>query len=140
MPVISFDRVSKRYGHTNAVRELSLSIRGGGEMFGLIGPDGAGKTTTIRLMCGLLAARWRLDTSARSRPRARPSRMTASVGYLSQPLQPLRRFLSIDENIAFFAEIHGVRDYRARSRSPCSRLTQLTPLPDAAGRPAVGRH
>ena len=53
MAVISFDRVSKRYGQTNAVRELSLSIERG-EMFGLIGPDGAGKTTTIRLMCGLL--------------------------------------------------------------------------------------
>src|SRR4029453_13709812 len=50
---IALDRVTKKYGETVAVRELSLSVQAG-EMFGLIGPDGAGKTTTIRLMCGLL--------------------------------------------------------------------------------------
>ena len=45
--------MTKKYGDVVAVRELTLSIERG-EMFGLIGPDGAGKTTTIRLMCGLL--------------------------------------------------------------------------------------
>src|SRR5690348_146502 len=49
------DGVSKRYGDIEAVRDLSLTI-GAGEMFGLIGADGAGKTTTIRLLCGLLRA------------------------------------------------------------------------------------
>ena len=55
MAVITLDRVGKRYGRTTAVRDLSLSVERG-EMFGLIGPDGAGKTTTIRLICGLLPA------------------------------------------------------------------------------------
>ena len=52
---LALDRVTKKYGDVVAVHELSLSIERGA-MFGLIGPDGAGKTTTIRLMCGLLKA------------------------------------------------------------------------------------
>src|SRR5215470_8212709 len=95
-------------------------------MFGLIGPDGAGKTTTIRLMCGLLrpdaGAIRVLDVD----PRRDHRRMTASVGYLSQRFS-LYGDLSIDENIAFFAEIHGVRDYRAR-RDRLLEMTQLTPF------------
>ena len=122
---ITLDRVSKRYGKTKAVRELTLSV-GAGEMFGLIGPDGAGKTTTIRLMCGLLpadAGRVRvLDLD----PRRDHRRLTRSIGYLSQRFS-LYGDLSIDENIAFFAEIHGVRDYAAR-RNRLLDLTQLTPF------------
>src|SRR5947208_12306117 len=125
---IALDRVTKRYGRTTAVRELSLSVARG-EMFGLIGPDGAGKTTTIRLICGLLgheAGRVRvlgLDPVGHHR------RLTASVGYLSQRFS-LYGDLSIDENIAFFAEIHGVRDYRARR----DRLLGMTQLTDFRGR------
>ena len=87
-------------------------------MFGLIGPDGAGKTTTIRLLCGLLHADG--GSGARARPRsgrASTARSRAAVGYLSQRFS-LYGDLSIDENIAFFAEIHGVRDYQAAPRSP----------------------
>jgi len=52
---VSIERVTRRYGAVEAVRDLSFSVRAG-EMFGLIGPDGAGKTTTIRMICGLLQA------------------------------------------------------------------------------------
>ena len=108
-------------------------------MFGLIGPDGAGKTTTIRLICGLLQA----DAGSAPRARPRPGRasigaLTDSVGYLSQRFS-LYGDLSVDENIAFFAEIHGVRDYAAR-RDRLLELTQLDAVPRAAGRSAVGRH
>jgi ABC-2 type transport system ATP-binding protein len=125
MAVISFDRVSKRYGQTHAVRELSLSIERG-EMFGLIGPDGAGKTTTIRLMCGLLPPDGGAIRVLDLDPVRDHRRMTASVGYLSQRFS-LYGDLSIDENVAFFAEIHGVRDYRAR-RDRLLEMTQLTPF------------
>ena len=50
---LRLDRVTKRYGALTAVSELSLDVQPG-EMFGLIGPDGAGKTTTIRLLLYLL--------------------------------------------------------------------------------------
>jgi ABC-2 type transport system ATP-binding protein len=95
-------------------------------MFGLIGPDGAGKTTAIRLMCGLLPAdsgevrALGLDPIRDHRP------LTASVGYLSQRFS-LYGDLSVDENIAFFADIHGVRDYVGR-RDRLLELTQLAPF------------
>src|SRR5438067_9973356 len=120
---ITIDRDSKRYGSTEAVRELSLSVENG-EMFGLIGPDGAGKTTTIKMICGLLhpdrggVRVFDLDPGRDHR------KLTASVGYLSQRFS-LYGDLSIDENIAFFAEIHGVSDYRAR-RDRLLDMTQLT--------------
>jgi ABC-2 type transport system ATP-binding protein len=121
--VITFDRVVKRYGRTTAVDGLSFDVRRG-EMFGLIGPDGAGKTTSIRLLCGLL----RPDSGAVRVAGADPLKdhrtVTASVGYLSQRFS-LYGDLSIDENIAFFAEIHGVFDYTAR-RNRLLELTQLT--------------
>ena len=122
---ITLDSVSKRYGGTTALRELSLTV-GAGEMFGLIGPDGAGKTTTIRLMCGLLAADGGRVTVLGLDPIRAHRALTASVGYLSQRFS-LYGDLSIDENVAFFAEIHGVRDYAAR-RNRLLEMTQLTPF------------
>jgi ABC-2 type transport system ATP-binding protein len=125
MASISLDRVTKRYGPTTAVNQLSFSVERG-EMFGLIGPDGAGKTTTIRLICGLLRA-----TSGAVRvldldPVRDHRRLTDSVGYLSQRFS-LYGDLSVDENVAFFAEIHGVRDFAAR-RDRLLELTQLAPF------------
>src|SRR5947208_13439694 len=122
---IALDRVTKRYGRTTAVRELSLSVARG-EMFGLIGPDGAGKTTTIRLICGLLGHEAGLIRVLDLDPVGHHRRLTASAGYLSQRFS-LYGDLSVDENIAFFAEIHGVRDYRAR-RDRLLEMTQLTPF------------
>jgi ABC-2 type transport system ATP-binding protein len=121
---ITLDAVTKRYGPTTAVRGLSLSV-GRGEMFGLIGPDGAGKTTTIRIVCGLIAPDAGTVRVLDVDPVRDHRRLTESVGYLSQRFS-LYGDLSIDENIAFFAEIHGVRDYRAR-RDRLLDLTQLTP-------------
>ena len=124
-PVVQFDRVVKRYGAVEALHDVSFSIDGG-EMFGLIGPDGAGKTTAIRALCGLL----HIDSGAirvlGRDPVKQHRAITSDVGYLSQRFS-LYGDLSIDENIAFFAEIHGVRDYRAR-RDRLLDMTQLTPF------------
>ena len=80
-------------------------------MFGLIGPDGAGKTTTIRLLCGLLRADAGRVRVLGHDPVREHAHITRSVGYLSQRFS-LYGDLSIDENIAFFAEIHGLADTR----------------------------
>lgn len=123
--VLSFDRVTKRYGATVALNSVSFDI-GRGEMFGLIGPDGAGKTTSIRLLCGLLGADAGGVRVLGMDPAKAHRAVTGKIGYLSQRFS-LYGDLSIDENVAFFAEIHGVRDYRAR-REQLLDMTQLTPF------------
>jgi ABC-2 type transport system ATP-binding protein len=126
MNVVELNGVTKKYGEVVAVRNLSLAVNSG-EMFGLIGPDGAGKTTTIRLICGLL----RTDAGAirvvGHDPVKKHRQITQSVGYLSQRFS-LYGDLSVDENIAFFAEIHGLsmRDPSVRERR--ERLLGLTQL------------
>ena len=120
---IAFAGVTRRYGAVTALKGLSFDVRPG-EMFGLIGPDGAGKTTTIRLACGLLAPDGGTVSILGRNPIAEHRAVTGDVGYLSQRFS-LYGDLSIDENIAFFAEIHGVRRF-APARDRLLEMTQLT--------------
>jgi ABC-2 type transport system ATP-binding protein len=120
---IQFDNVVKRYGKVDALRGVTFSVEQG-EMFGLIGPDGAGKTTAIRAICGLLHIDEGSIRVLGKDPVKQHRDVTATVGYLSQRFS-LYGDLSIDENIAFFAEIHGVRDFQGR-RDRLLEMTQLT--------------
>ena len=88
--VLSFDRVVKKYRATVAVDGLSFDVRRG-EMFGLIGPDGAGKTTSIRLLCGLLRPDGGAIRVVGRDPVKEHRAITGSVGYLSQRFSALRR-------------------------------------------------
>jgi ABC-2 type transport system ATP-binding protein len=124
---LSLENVVKRYGKVTALDGVSFDVRQG-EMFGLIGPDGAGKTTTIRLLCGLLHADGGAVRMLGKDPVANHGDITQSVGYLSQRFS-LYGDLSIDENIAFFAEIHGLWRYEDR-RNRLLELTQLRPFRD----------
>ncbi len=124
---ITLDRVTRRFGATVAVDDLSLEVRRG-EMFGLIGPDGAGKTTTIRLICGLLRADAGRISVLGADPARQHGAVTRSAGYLSQRFS-LYGDLSVDENIAFFAEIHGLSGFQAR-RDRLLEMTQLTAFRD----------
>jgi ABC-2 type transport system ATP-binding protein len=120
---LRFDRVTKRYGQLTAIDGVGLSVDRG-EMFGVIGPDGAGKTTMIRLACGLLAPDAGTVRLLGLDPVAERRAVTRAVGYLSQRFS-LYGDLTIDENIAFQAEIHGVARYRA-ARDRLLEMTQLT--------------
>ena len=122
---VVLDRVTKRFGPVVAVDDVSLEV-GKGEMFGLIGPDGAGKTTTIRLVCGLLGADRGRISVLDADPVRQHRAVTRSAGYFSQRFS-LYGDLSIDENIAFFAEIHGLTDFEGR-RDRLLDMTQLTPF------------
>ena len=124
---IDFQNVVKRYGTVEALRDVSFSVNRG-EMFGLIGPDGAGKTTAIRAICGLMHIDAGSIRILGHDPVKQHREVTGSVGYLSQRFS-LYGDLSIDENIAFFAEIHGVSDYHDR-RNRLLEMTQLTTFRD----------
>ena len=127
MNAIEFHNVVKRYGAVDALRGVSFAVNRG-EMFGLIGPDGAGKTTAIRAICGLLHIDEGSIRVLGKDPIAEHRDVTGTVGYLSQRFS-LYGDLSIDENIAFFAEIHGVRDFHGR-RDRLLEMTQLTRFRD----------
>jgi ABC-2 type transport system ATP-binding protein len=108
-----------------AARNVSFEV-GEGEMFGLIGPDGAGKTTTLRVVLGLLAASGGQVRTFGLDPRRYRRQLSSRVGYLSQRFS-LYGDLSVDENVAFFASVHGVRGWRGR-RDELLDLLRLTPF------------
>jgi ABC-2 type transport system ATP-binding protein len=108
-----------------AVDHLSFNIERG-EIFSLVGPDGAGKTTTIRMMCGILAPTEGSISLLGFDIRKQKSEVKKHIGYLSQRFS-LYQDLTIDENIDFFAEIHKVRKYKDRKEEllAFTRLTQF---------------
>ncbi len=126
-PVIEMKGLSRSFGTINAVKDLRLSI-GEGEMFGLVGPDGAGKTTTIRMLCGILAPSSGTATILGHDVVKEPDEIKRQIGYLSQRFS-LYGDLTVDENIEFFAEINQVYDYRAR-REELLAFTRLTTFRD----------
>ena len=111
--IINIDKLKKSYGNVNAVQGISLKINMG-EMFGLVGPDGAGKTTTIRILCGLLNIdSGYVEVTGKDVTKEKQD-VQNSIGYLSQRFS-LYGDLTIDENIEFFADIHNVKDYKPRA-------------------------
>jgi ABC-2 type transport system ATP-binding protein len=125
MNAIELTHVAKRYGAVDALADLTLDVQRG-EMFGLIGPDGAGKTTAIRIMCGLLHPDGGQVRVLGVDPARNRRAIAQGVGYLSQRFS-LYGDLTIDENIAFFANIHGVHHYQRR-RDQLLEMTRLTPF------------
>ncbi len=127
MGIVEIEDVAKKFGDVAAVDGVSLDIREG-EMFAIVGPDGAGKTTLIRMLCGILRpAKGRLRICGLDVAKQTPE-VRKRIGYLSQRFS-LYGDLTIDENIEFFAEIHGVYDYPAR-RNELLEFTRLTPFRD----------
>jgi len=117
--------LSKRFESVEAVRSLDLAVREG-EMFCLVGPDGAGKTTTIRMLCGLLAPTAGEASVLGYDVVRQGGEIKNRIGYLSQRFS-LYGDLTVDENIEFFAEIHLVRDFRKR-REELLEFTRLAPF------------
>ena len=105
----------KSFGQTHAVDDLSLEVSAG-EIYGLVGPDGAGKTTTMRLLCGALRA----DSGAASicghDVAKNPEAAREQIGYLAQRFS-LYGDLTAMENLRFFAEVRGLRGAGWRPRA-----------------------
>lgn len=110
--MVRLDRMTRRYGEVVAASAVSFEVRRG-EMFGLIGPDGAGKTTTLRVVLGLLRPHEGSVATCGLDPIRESDALSQRIGYLSQRFS-LYGDLSVDENIAFFAEVHGVRNWQPR--------------------------
>lgn len=125
MDIIEIKGLTKSYGELIAVNNLSLKVKEG-EMFGLVGPDGAGKTTTIKILCGLLNPDdGQVNLLGKSILTNRKE-IQNNIGYLSQKFS-LYGDLTVDENIEFFAQIHNVRNFHSR-RDELLDFTRLTPF------------
>lgn len=124
---IEIHELKKSYKDIEAVKGITFEV-GKGEMFGLVGPDGAGKTTTIRILCGLLSCDSGRVIILDDELRANKRKVQRNIGYLSQKFS-LYGDLTVDENIEFFADIHGVKNYEER-RNELLEFTRLTPFRD----------
>ena len=133
MHVIETENLTKRFKHVTAVDGLDLAVQGG-EVFGLVGPDGAGKTTTIRMLCAIMdpsegSARVAgFDTVADSEAIKR------RIGYMAQRFN-LYGDLSVVENLDFFADVFQVRGKVRRERK--ERLLQFARLTEFQKRRAA---
>ena len=123
--VIETQNLGRSFGAVEAVKGVNLSIQRG-TFFGLIGPDGAGKSTTIRLLCGILKPTEGEGKILGFALRHNGDAIKARIGYLSQAFT-LYGDLTVDENIEFFADLHGV-DHFERRRDELLAFTRLDPF------------
>jgi ABC-2 type transport system ATP-binding protein len=104
--VVRLEGLGRRFGTVVAVTQATFEIRRG-EIFGILGPNGSGKTTTIRMLCGLLApSEGRAEVAGHDVARE-PDRVKASIGYMSQAFG-LYRDLTVEENLRFYGGVYGL--------------------------------
>ena len=120
---IVVDGLTKNFPGVRAVDALSFDVRAG-EIFGLVGPDGAGKTTTLRRLAGIMAPDAGKATVAGFDVAREPERVKHDLSYMPQRFG-LYEDLSVDENIRFYADLFGVHKSERDLRS--------TQLLEAAG-------
>src|SRR5215831_1810810 len=126
-PIIETRDLTRRFDALIAVDHLNLSVAQG-EIFGLVGPDGAGKTTTLRMLCGLMDP---TEGSARvaGHDTVRESQAVKDqIGYMAQRFG-LYVDLTVEENMDFYAELFGIRgEERARLNAELLRMTRMEPF------------
>jgi len=121
-----------RRGPMEAVRGVSFDVYPG-EIFGLVGPDGAGKTTTIQMLCGLLTPTAGEATVAGVDVVRDPEALGGRVGYMSEGFT-LYGSLTVEENLDFFAQLYKVPPEVAVERK--ERLLRFARLEEARSRRA----
>jgi ABC-2 type transport system ATP-binding protein len=127
--MIELHELTRRFGEMTAVDHVSLQVHEG-EIFGLVGPDGGGKTTTLRMLASLIepTSGWARvaghDVSKESRA------VKDSIGYMAQRFG-LYGDLSVDENLAFYADLFGIPEQeRQRLLPDLFRITRMEPFRD----------
>ncbi len=112
---VELRELSKSFGAFKAVDAVSLSV-GEGEIFGFLGANGAGKSTTIRMLCGLLQPSSGSATVRGIDVGRDPEGVKRHIGYMSQRFS-LYDDLSVGQNLAFFGGVYGLRGREARERA-----------------------
>jgi ABC-2 type transport system ATP-binding protein len=107
-PVIKTEKLTKRFGDFIAANELSFEVYPG-EIFGFLGANGAGKTTAMRMLCGLSVPSSGKATVAGFDVSNDTEKIKKNIGYMSQKFS-LYEDLTVMENIRFFAGIYGLTD------------------------------
>jgi ABC-2 type transport system ATP-binding protein len=105
-PLVELSGVVKRFGDETALDGITASIEAG-RMTGLVGPDGGGKTTLLRLMAGLLVADGGSLRVCGADPAVDPETVHGSVGYMPQSFG-LYEDLNVAENLSLYADLCGV--------------------------------
>jgi ABC-2 type transport system ATP-binding protein len=125
-PVITADNLTIRFGTFTAVRDVSFSINRG-ELFGFLGPNGSGKTTIIKALCGLLQPTEGTGSILGMDIRRDAAEIKRHVGYMSQKFG-LYEDLTVSENLGFYAGVFGITGQRAVDRrKEVLALTGLEP-------------
>jgi ABC-2 type transport system ATP-binding protein len=119
-PAIDVRGLTKSFGGKVAVDHIDLRVPRG-EVCGFLGPNGSGKTTTIRMLCGLLDADEGEGTCLGYDIRREARRIKLRVGYMTQRFG-LYDDLSIEENLDFIARVYRITDRRGRVRATLERL------------------
>jgi len=123
-PIIATQSLTRDFKGTRAVNALDLDIDPG-ELFGLVGPDGAGKTTTLRLLAGLLYITDGSATVAGFDLRTQAESIKPHIGYMAQQFS-LYSELSVVENLQFFSDLYDVPSKELRDRT--ERLLEFAGL------------
>ncbi|HEX7972549.1 MAG TPA: ATP-binding cassette domain-containing protein [Thiobacillus sp.] len=111
---IEADGLTRRFGDTTAVAGLSLAVRRG-EVFGLLGSDGAGKTTTLQMFAAILDPSAGRATVLGADTVRQAAAVTSRIAYMSQSFSLYGR-LTVEENLDFFAALHRVPEAEKRER------------------------
>jgi ABC-2 type transport system ATP-binding protein len=123
-PVIEIHNLTRRFGALTAVDDLSLTVAAG-EIFGLVGPDGAGKTTTLRMLCGLMEPSGGTARIAGHDVVREPQAVKDRIGYMAQRFG-LYVDLTVEENMVFYADLFGITgEERMRLTEELLRMTRM---------------
>jgi ABC-2 type transport system ATP-binding protein len=118
--VIDVRHLTKKFGGRAVVRDLSMQVKRG-QIYGFLGPNGSGKTTTIRMLCGLLTPDEGTGTCLGYDIRTETDKIKRQVGYMTQRFS-LYQDLSVRENLEFIARIYGLDKPAAAARAAVARL------------------